>query len=255
VAALPRLPKHLSVVLSLPPDQKDVSLLLNRLDGLMHDACEIAAWSTAAGIPVLSIYERSGTKRNETSHTQKRTTTEQNTNPPTAGLLKSSLTHLHRRIETSLTAYYGSSPLKPTFSLRAPNIPSYEPPVTPPNNPSSPNQSPQRPHLSILLLDQTDGRQTLVDLTKTLTDMSQSHKLRPSDISQELIDAEISESVMSEPDLLLLFGEKAVLEGYPPWQVRLTEIFALQDWTGGVGYHVFLRGLRRYGGAEMRFGR
>ena len=56
VAALPRLPKHLSVVLSLPPDQKDVSLLLNRLDGLMHDACEIAAWSTAAGIPVLSIY-------------------------------------------------------------------------------------------------------------------------------------------------------------------------------------------------------
>jgi len=26
----------------------------------MHDACEIAAWSTAAGIPVLSIYERSG---------------------------------------------------------------------------------------------------------------------------------------------------------------------------------------------------
>ena len=28
----------------------------------MHDACEIAAWSTAAGIPVLSIYERSGMK-------------------------------------------------------------------------------------------------------------------------------------------------------------------------------------------------
>jgi len=85
--------------------------------------------------------------------------------------------------------------------------------------------------------------------------MSQSQKLHPSDISQELIDAEISESVMKEPDLLLLFGDKAVLEGYPPWQVRLTEIFALQDWTGGVGYHVFLRGLRRFGGAEMRFGR
>jgi dehydrodolichyl diphosphate syntase complex subunit NUS1 len=60
VKSLSRLPKHLSVVLSLPPDQKDVSLLLNRLDGLIHDACEIAAWTTAAGIPVLSIYERSG---------------------------------------------------------------------------------------------------------------------------------------------------------------------------------------------------
>jgi dehydrodolichyl diphosphate syntase complex subunit NUS1 len=60
VKSLARLPKHLSVVLSLPPDQKDVNLLLNRLDGLIHDACEIAAWTTAAGIPVLSIYERSG---------------------------------------------------------------------------------------------------------------------------------------------------------------------------------------------------
>lgn len=85
--------------------------------------------------------------------------------------------------------------------------------------------------------------------------MSQSHKLSPPDVSQELIDAEISESVMGEPDLLLLFGEKVQLEGYPPWQVRLTEIFALRDWTGGVGYHVFLRGLRKFGGAEMRFGR
>ena len=60
VKSIPRLPKHLSVVLSLPADQKDVSLLLNRLDGLIHDACEIAAWSTAAGISILSIYERSG---------------------------------------------------------------------------------------------------------------------------------------------------------------------------------------------------
>ena len=256
VAALPRLPKHLSVVLSLPPDQKDVSLLLNRLDGLMHDACEIAAWSTAAGIPVLSIYERSGTKQAfhpksreiQQKRSNKRYPNKQTNSTPT-GLLKSSLTHLHRRIETSLTAYYGSSPLKPTFSLRAPNIPSYEPPAT------TTNGTNPRPHLTILLLDATDGRQTLVDLTKTLTDMSQSHKLRPADISQELIDAEISESVMSEPDLLLLFGDKAVLEGYPPWQVRLTEIFALRDWTGGVGYHVFLRGLRKYGGAEMRFGR
>lgn len=78
MAALPRLPKHLSVVLSLPPDQKDVSLLLNRLDGLMHDACEIAAWSTAAGIPVLSIYERSGTKRNESHPKENHNTTQQN---------------------------------------------------------------------------------------------------------------------------------------------------------------------------------
>ena len=173
-------------------------------------------------------------------------------NSPNTGLLKSSLTHLHRRIDSSLTAYYGpSSPLKPTFTLRAPNIPSYEPP----SPEVTTNGSTTRPHLTILLLDATDGRQTLVDLTKTLTDMAQSHKLHPSDISQELIDAEISESVMREPDLLLLFGDKTILEGYPPWKVRLTEIFALQDKLGAEVQRLALRGLRRFGGAEMRFGR
>lgn len=54
--------------------------------------------------------------------------------------------------------------------------------------------------------------------------MSQRNKIAPSDISPELIDAEITESVMGEPDLLILFGPRVVLKGYPPWQVRLTEI-------------------------------
>ena len=73
--------------------------------------------------------------------------------------------------------------------------------------------------------------------------MAQDNKLQPSDISSDLIDAEISESVMSEPDLLICFGERVVLDGYPPWQIRLTEIYYAQDNVGGVGYHVFLRAL------------
>lgn len=85
--------------------------------------------------------------------------------------------------------------------------------------------------------------------------MAQDHKLQPADISAELIDAEISESVMGEPDLLICFGDRVVLDGYPPWQVRLTEIYGVQDHVGGVEYHVFLRGLYRFAKAEMRFGR
>lgn len=90
--------------------------------------------------------------------------------------------------------------------------------------PSSPSLNAATPKLSILLLSASDGRRTLVDLTKTLTEMSQKNKLSPEDISAELIDAELSESVMGEPDLLMLFGDSVVLQGYPPWQVRLTEI-------------------------------
>lgn len=109
-------------------------------------------------------------------------------------------------------------------------------------------------NLSILLLSSEDGRSTLVDLTKTLTEMSQRNKLSPEDISLDLIDTEITESVMGEPDLLVLFGPYIELQGYPPWQVRLTEIFHVQD-NVGVGYQVFLRALHNYAKAQMRFGR
>lgn len=85
--------------------------------------------------------------------------------------------------------------------------------------------------------------------------MSQSQQLHPSDISSELIDAEITESVMGEPDLIICFGDRVLLQGYPPWQARLTELYHTQDNNAGVGYGVFLRGLYGYGKAEFRLGR
>lgn len=123
-------------------------------------------------------------------------------------------------------------------------------PTTPTTeSPGTPTQP-----LSILLLSSEDSRDSLVDLTKTLTEMSQKSKLSPKDISIDLIDAEITESVMGEPDLLVLFGPSIELAGYPPWQLRLTEIFHVQD-NHGVGYQVFLRALYNYANAQMRLGR
>jgi dehydrodolichyl diphosphate syntase complex subunit NUS1 len=84
--------------------------------------------------------------------------------------------------------------------------------------------------------------------------MSQRSKISPADITVDLIDAEITESVMGEPDLLVLFGPTVELSGYPPWQIRLTEIFHVQD-NQGVGYQVFLRALYNFANAQMRFGR
>lgn len=75
------------------------------------------------------------------------------------------------------------------------------------------------------MLSEADGRRTLVDLAKTLAEMSQKRRISPLDISAELVDAEISESVMEEPDLVILFGgDEILLQGYPPWQIRLSEI-------------------------------
>jgi dehydrodolichyl diphosphate syntase complex subunit NUS1 len=40
----------------------------------------------------------------------------------------------------------------------------------------------------------------------------------------DLIDAQLSDHVSGEPDLLILFSPTVKLQGYPPWQLRLTEI-------------------------------
>lgn len=93
-----------------------------------------------------------------------------------------------------------------------------------------------------------------MDLTKTLADMSQRGKISSADISMELLDTELSESVMGEPDLLILFGPHVELSSYPPWQIRLTEIFHVQD-NHEVEYHVFYRALSRFAGAQQRMGR
>ena len=115
-------------------------------------------------------------------------------------------------------------------------------------------------------------------MTKTLAEMSQNGKVSPQDITPELVDAEISEittqplqsaadegntvSVKSEPDLLLVFGPFLKLDGYPPWHIRLTEMYCTGDTNNGltgygeaVEYQGFIKGLWHFAGAQMRFGR
>lgn len=116
------------------------------------------------------------------------------------------------------------------------------------------DSTPSLGQLSILIISEEDGQDSIVDLTKTLTEMCQRGKISADDINIELLDAELSESVMGEPELLILFGPTVELDGYPPWQIRLTEIYNVQD-NNGVGYQIFLRALYNYAQAQMRFGR
>ncbi|KAF2836548.1 Undecaprenyl diphosphate synthase [Patellaria atrata CBS 101060] len=234
VSSLEQVPRHLSVILELNRNDRDGS----GLESLVHDVGQIAAWCASAEIPFLSVYERTG-------------------------ILKSKNAHTYEAIANTLQNYFGDSPNRPTLSVRAPNFPSFSPPQTPPTSAegelvpdeeASDEIGPFLPHLTVLLISAEDGRTTLVDLTKTLAEMSQDDKLFPDEITAEVIDAEIRGHVMDEPDLLILFSPKIVLDGYPPWQLRLTEIFHSPD-NSGVSYIVFGRALRKYGKAQMRFGR
>lgn len=220
VRGLKRLPEHLSVILKLEDEGRGTA----GLEALVDEVAEIAAWCACVGIPMLSIYE-------------------------STGILKGYVPAAHRAISRKLSSYFG--PEYPELTVRAPHIPSME---SAPSTPTGEYHTVPRQHLSILLLSAEDGRDSVVDLTKTLTEMSQRNKLSPSDISLDLIDAELTESVMGEPNLLVLFSPSVELSGYPPWQLRLTEIFHVQD-NQGVGYQVFLRALYNYANAQMRLGR
>lgn len=210
VNKLPRLPRHLSIILDGTGAAQDSAVMAK----LINDVCECSAWAACAGIQVLSIYERHGRLDD-----MLRGPANQDT-----GILKSAQPQLHEYITRTLMSYYGpDSADKPTVSLRVPLTPAFSPPSTSPD-PDGQGSRPSR-HLSIIMLSEADGRRTLVDLAKTLAEMSQKRRISPQDISTELIDAEISESVVEEPDLVILFGgDDIMLQGYPPWQIRLSEI-------------------------------
>jgi len=239
VRKLSRLPRHLSIIVALDSPHRAEALAK-----LTDDVAEVAAWCACAGIPLLSVYEASGA-------------------------LKTHVPSLHRRTARAFRAYFPPGHF-PGLRIRAPLGRAYEPPANVSGTLDDGNASGNN-SLDVLLLSASDGRTTLVDLTKTLAEMAQRGKLAPSDVSAELIDAELSEASggCGEPDLLIVMAKsrgagwgiggsgqgaggtrkrggrvgKSVyddeaddnernqaaggdlwLRGYPPWQVRLTEI-------------------------------
>ena len=248
VRGLRRLPKHLSVILELENGGPGGA----ELERLVNEAADISAWCASAGIPQLSIYEKTGKPpalRPTICTPFFSFLCDISPADQTSGILKAYFPETQRAINQKLAAYFG--PKYPSFSLHAPHTPSIETLSPRMSHSALPEES---RHLSVMLLSVEDGRDSIVDLTKTLTEMAQRSKISPSDISLDLVDAELIESVMTEPDLLILFSSHIELSGYPPWQIRLTEIFHVQD-NQGVGYQVFYRGLCNYAKAQMRLGR
>lgn len=187
------------------------------VDRLIDETAELATWCACANIPMLSVYEKTG-------------------------ILKKHMPRVYEATIQKLAFYYGGE--HPTLSVTSPHRDGY----------SSPDLSNKLGHLKLHLISSQDGRDSVVDLTRTLAEMSQKGKLSTTDISMDLIDAELSEGIMDEPDLLILFSPNVELSGYPPWQIRLTEIFCLKD-NEAFGYQVFLKALRNYASAQMRRGK
>lgn len=94
VKSLSRLPRHLSVVLELSHQGKSG----DALGMLLDNVAEISAWCATAGIPMLSVYEKTGALKNHL---------------PTA----------HRTVASKLHSYFGKK--RPSLQVRAPHMPSF----------------------------------------------------------------------------------------------------------------------------------
>lgn len=230
VSKLKRLPTHVSIILTLEEggSRRDAK------EKLIKEIADVAAWCASAGINMLSVYERTGILKgdNDTLH------------------------RTQRNISHKLQDWFGRYQA-PDLHLHCPNMPVVHPPYyQPPSHKLSDGEAPETNvyGVAIMLISEEDGRESMVDLTKVLAEMAQAGKIKPDDITSDVVDNELTKAVMAEPDLLISFSPYVDLQGYPPWQIRLTEIYCQPD-NQEVGYQVFLAALRKYAAATFKLGK
>ncbi|GAA5862433.1 hypothetical protein JCM3774_002515 [Rhodotorula dairenensis] len=112
--------------------------------------------------------------------------------------------------------------------------------------------------LRLNLLSRAAGRPRLAKLARDLA-------LRVHSTGEEPTSEQVAEQIdalpLGEPDLLLIFGGSYLrLHGFPPWQLRLTEMYhhSWPTWfwrPPELTYDILRKALDVYGRAEMRLGR
>lgn len=187
------------------------------IDGLFNDISELVAWCISAGILELSIYEFNG-------------------------IINNYHPDLNRYINKNLKSYFGTE-FVPTIQISIPH-----------NNKVIVNKPGKSIDLNINLISRIDGKPTIVELTKTISELAINKELNIKDINIELINEELIELVGSEPDLMIIFNPNLDLQDYPPWHIRLTEIYWEPDNTN-VNYAVFIRALQKYAKSKVNIGK
>ena len=213
---LAKIPRRVSVILNYKPEQEENG----GVEGLCNDVSKISTWCLSSGISYLSVYEYHG-------------------------VLKKRVPELRRAVFKKFTAYFGTENV-PNFVIKIPHL-----------NLSYPGSidgkliedeayikelesSGTKPtyDIEITLLSMVDGRPTIVELTKVMADLAKKGDLKAHNITLKFVDQELQQLVGKEPDLVIMFQPFLNLQGYPPWQIRLSELYWEPD-NDSIGYAVF----------------
>ncbi|KAG0207617.1 hypothetical protein BGX28_001208 [Mortierella sp. GBA30] len=109
-------------------------------------------------------------------------------------------------------------------------------------------------HLDVVILSERDGHDRLAGSVRAMGRAALRKEIRSEDITMDMLDKQYSYE-LSEPELMIIFKDDLDLSSYPPWHLRLTEIFHHPDQAIIPQYTMFLQALHRYAKCEQRFGK
>lgn len=121
------------------------------------------------------------------------------------------------------------------------------------------NDSPQSiknkdTNIKISLLSKIDGKQTIIEVTKSMSDLVFKNELSIDDVGINLIDSILIDLIGPEPDLVVCFGPCLNLKEYPPWHIRLSEIF-WEIQNNEVNYTTFIKALKKFSNCKVNLGK
>lgn len=102
--------------------------------------------------------------------------------------------------------------------------------------------------IHVKFINQEDGRKSVVKLVKNLA--LQDFETIDIDKINVLLSKQYQ---FPDPDMGLICGDEFILLNYPPWQLRLTEFFKLNN-IKGITLPLFLNLLGRFSKCEQRLG-
>ncbi|KAF9942095.1 hypothetical protein BGZ67_003105 [Mortierella alpina] len=219
-----KIPKHLAVVLPAGNESSE-----SEEDEWAGQVAQLAQWATASGIKCLSIMR---------------------TDPLHPELVEV----LQDRITDSIADFYREEKIVPVALARTLGSPEEG------LNTLNPLDQRKRLHggrpfdLDVVVLSKQDGHARLAGVVRTLGEAARQNRITSEDITTDFMDKELSYE-LPEPELLIILKDDLDMSGYPPWHIRLTEIFHHPDQAIIPRYTMFLQALHRYAKCDQRFGK
>ena len=108
---------------------------------------------------------------------------------------------------------------------------------------------------TICLFSKEDGQEDIVQAARKLARQIADGNLKIDEVNETTLEANLGSANkgLPDPEVLLRFGLAHSNQGYPPWQIRISEIHDI-DTHHGVSYLDFSSVLYKYSRCQQRFG-